>query len=207
MNILRKESAVMLRMLSKSWSNIEEFDANLENLETNPQFVQVAPPNEMTILITLSVTIKNVQGFVNLCFPSSSLEPLNDKLTTRMWTTSYRHTEEFKENLRQSLLLSKLNLSAILGKTEIYLNDFLNLEVGDVIRLDSFYDEPIDLEIEERPIFKVNVGKSKGFYSVKIVEKNKELLERLLVEESMKKKTKKPDSSEKDEDTEKTGDE
>lgn len=207
MNILRKESAVMLRMLSKSWSNIEEFDANLENLETNPQFVQVAPPNEMTILITLSVTIKNVQGFVNLCFPSSSLEPLNDKLTTRMWTTSYRHTEEFKENLKQSLLLSKLNLSAILGKTEIYLNDFLNLEVGDVIRLDSFYDEPIDLEIEERPIFKVNVGKSKGFYSVKIVEKNKELLERLLVEESMKKKTKKPDSSEKDEDTEKTGDE
>jgi len=135
------------------------------------------------------------------------LEPLNDKLTTRMWTTSYRHTEEFKENLRQSLLLSKLNLSAILGKTEIYLNDFLNLEVGDVIRLDSFYDEPIDLEIEERPIFKVNVGKSKGFYSVKIVEKNKELLERLLVEESMKKKTKKLDSSEKDEDTEKTGDE
>jgi flagellar motor switch protein FliM len=77
------------------------------------------------------------------------------------------------------------------------------MEVGDVIRLDSFYDEPIDLEIEERPIFKVNVGKSKGFYSVKIVEKNKELLERLLVEESMKKKTKNQDSSEKSETTEK----
>lgn len=107
-----------------------------------------------------------------------------------MWTTFYRHTEEFKENLRQTLLLSKLNLSVILGKTEIYLNDFLNLEVGDVIRLDSFYDEPIDLEIEERPIFKVNVGKSKGFYSVKIVDKNRELLERLLVEESMKKRQK-----------------
>jgi flagellar motor switch protein FliM len=119
-----------------------------------------------------------------------------------MWTTSYRHTEEFKENLRQTLLLSKLNLSAILGKAEIYLNDFLNLEVGDVIRLDSFYDEPIDLEIEERPIFKVKVGKSKGFYSVKIVDKNRELLERLLIEESIKKKVKNQDSSEQNETTE-----
>jgi flagellar motor switch protein FliM len=186
MNILKKESAVMLRMLARSWSNIEEFDINLENLETNPQFVQVAPSNEMTILITLSITIRNVQGFINLCFPSSTLEPLNDKLTTRMWTTTYRHTEEFRENLKQTLMLSKLNLSAILGKAVISLSDFFNLEIGDVIRLDSFYDEPIDLEIENHPIFKIKIGKSKGFYAGEIIQKNKELLEKLLVEESMR---------------------
>ncbi|PNR92493.1 flagellar motor switch protein FliM [Petrotoga sp. 9PWA.NaAc.5.4] len=196
MNILRKETAVILRTLSRSWMNIEEFEATLENLETNPQFVQVASSNEMTILITLSVTIKDVQGFVNLCFPSSTLEPLTDKLSTRMWTKVYKRQEITRENLKQILLLSKLKLTAILGRTTLTLNDILNMEVGDVIRTDSFFNEPIDIEIQGEKVFKAQIGKIKGFYSVKILKKDKELLEKILVEESIKDQLKKQEDTE-----------
>jgi len=185
MNIFRKECSVILRLLSRSWANVEEFDVILENLETNPQFVQIAPSNEMAILVTLSVTIRDIQGFVNLCYPSSTLEPLNDKLSTRMWARTYKYSQESKDFLKRTLLLSKLKMSAILGRTTVSLQDILDLEVGDVVRLDSFHDEPIELEIEGTKVFKAQIGKIKGFHGVKVVKKDEELLEKILIEKSI----------------------
>ncbi|BBE32152.1 flagellar motor switch protein FliM [Tepiditoga spiralis] len=188
-SILRKESNVMLRSLSKSWSIIADFDISLEKVETNPQFVQIAPPNEMIVLITLSITIKDTQGFINLCFPSSTLEPISDKLSTRMWQQVFKKSEMSHKNLENLLMLSKLKLSAVLGKSKLYLNDILNLSIGDVIRLDSFYEDPIDLNVQNTPIFKVKVGTNKGFYAVKIEEENEALLEKIIIEKNIKEAT------------------
>ena len=177
MNIFRKECSVILRLLSRSWANVEEFDVILENLETNPQFVQIAPSNEMAILVTLSVTTRDIQGFVNLCYPSSTLEPLNDKLSTRMWAepiNTLKNQRIFKKNFTAF----KTENVHILGRTTVSLQDILDLEVGDVVRLDSFHDEPIELEIEGTKVFKAQIGKIKGFHGVKVVKKDEELLEK-----------------------------
>lgn len=187
MSILRKESSVMLRSLSKAWANISEFDVQLDKVETNPQFVQIAPPNEMTVLITMSITVRDVQGFINICFPSSTLEPVSDKLNTRMWTQSYKYSEKSKEDLKKLIMLSEMSLSAVLGQTTLSLNDLLRVQTGDVLRLNSFYEDPINVEIQGTPVYKSNIGKHKGYYAVKIEEENKELLEKIMLEQSLHK--------------------
>lgn len=199
MSILRKESSVMLRSLSKAWSNISEFDVQLDKVETNPQFVQIAPPNEMTVLITMSITVRDVQGFINICFPSSTLEPVSDKLNTRMWTQSYKYSEKSKEDLKKLIMLSEMSLSAVLGKSVLSLNDLLRVQTGDVIRLDSFYEDPINVEIQGTPVYKSKIGKNKGYYAVKIEEENKELLEKIMLEQSLSKASKKDEAKDKEE--------
>lgn len=77
-------------------------------------------------------------------------------------------------------------MSAILGRTTVSLQDILDLEVGDVVRLDSFHDEPIELEIEGTKVFKAQIGKIKGFHGVKVVKKDEELLEKILIEKVFK---------------------
>ncbi len=76
-------------------------------------------------------------------------------------------------------------MSAILGRTTVSLQDILDLEVGDVVRLDSFHDEPIELEIEGTKVFKAQIGKIKGFHGVKVVKKDEELLEKILIEKKV----------------------
>ena len=185
MSILRKESSVMLRSLSKAWANISEFDVQLDKVETNPQFVQIAPPNEMTVLITMSITVRDVQGFINICFPSSTLEPVSDKLNTRMWTQSYKYSEKSKEDLKKLIMLSEMSLSAVLGQSTLSLNDLMRIQTGDVLRLNSFYEDPINVEIQGIPVYKSKIGKHKGYYAVKIEEENKELLEKIMLEHSL----------------------
>jgi flagellar motor switch protein FliM len=49
-------------------------DANpsLSKIETNAQFAQIISPNETIALITISVSIGELQGMMNCCIPSYS---------------------------------------------------------------------------------------------------------------------------------------
>lgn len=182
LSILRKEGLSMIKALSKAWTTIVPFDTILEKTEFNPQFVQIAAPNEMTVLITLSINFRDIQGFINVCWPSSLLEPINEKLTTRLWSPDRKTTQKQIEKLKNSVLMTKADVKAVLGETTIQLQDFLNIDVGDVIRLNSFNDEPINVTIQDTPVFKGMPGIYKGYYAVNIEKEDPDLLEKVMVE-------------------------
>ncbi|MBC7240081.1 MAG: flagellar motor switch protein FliM, partial [Chloroflexi bacterium] len=56
-----------LLALQEAWGHIVELRLKVEGLENNPQFVQVAPPNDMTAVVTIDTKIGEVEGMMNLC--------------------------------------------------------------------------------------------------------------------------------------------
>jgi len=87
-NIIRREVMRFLTLLRDAWVNVMEFIPEIEQIESNPQFVQIASQNEMTLLVTLEIVIGNVEGFMNVCFPSSLIEPYTEKLKNQMLFTN-----------------------------------------------------------------------------------------------------------------------
>src|SRR4030043_2414081 len=59
----------ILGNLREAWSNVIDLRPRLGNLETNPQFAQIVPPNDMVVLITLETKVGDVEGMPNLCIP------------------------------------------------------------------------------------------------------------------------------------------
>jgi flagellar motor switch protein FliM len=57
------------------------------------------------------------------------------------------------------------------------LSDLLYLEVGDVIRLDRYKDEELDVCIGNKPRFKGTAGKKRGKKAIKITQLIKDDLE------------------------------
>ncbi|ODN31249.1 flagellar motor switch protein FliM [Fervidobacterium thailandense] len=176
MGIIRKEIVNILTALSQAWSSIHPFIPVVESVETNPQFVQIVPSSEMVLAITFFVTFGKVEGYLSLCWPSSVIEPLGEKLTTQSWfkVKQKEITEEIVESLRENLSKTKVDVVAKLGTTVLTLGEILLLEVGDVIRLKEHYDEPITVEVNGRAKFLAKPGQYKGNYAVKIVEVVKE---------------------------------
>ncbi len=78
----------MISNLKYSWGNIINLKAGLQNIETNPQFAQIVPPDDMIALITLESGIGEVVGFINLCLPYITLEPVIKKLAAQYRFTS-----------------------------------------------------------------------------------------------------------------------
>ncbi len=84
---------IIVRVLSnlrESWSTVIDLRPRLGNIETNPQFAQIVPPNDMVVLITLETKVGDVEGMMNFCIPYITIEPIISKLSAQYWYSSIR---------------------------------------------------------------------------------------------------------------------
>ncbi|MDK2839321.1 MAG: flagellar motor switch protein FliM [Thermosipho sp. (in: thermotogales)] len=100
------------------------------------------------------------------------VEPIGEKLTTQSWFKTKQKivSEEDMKALRENLARTIVELSVAVGETNLTLWDILNLEVGDVIRLDTFKEDPLKIKLNGKDKFLGVPGVFKGKYAVKIVE-------------------------------------
>lgn len=151
----------ILNNLREAWANVIDLRPRLGNIETNPQFAQIVPPNDMVVLITFETKIGDVEGMTNFCIPYLTIEPIISKLSAQYWYSSVRKgiTQENFNVIKENLLEVDIDISAELGKTSISMQDALDLEEGDVVRLSGHkINSDIQLKIGKKAKFKCKPG-------------------------------------------------
>jgi flagellar motor switch protein FliM len=71
----------LMESMKNGWERIIDLIPKIAHTDTNPQFLNVVPPTEMTILITLEVKIGDVEGMINIDYPYFCLQGIMDKLS------------------------------------------------------------------------------------------------------------------------------
>ena len=124
-----------LGCLREAWSNLLDLRPRLGQIETNPQFMQIVSPCEMTVLVTLECKVGDVEGMLNVCMPYLSLEPVIKKMTAENW---YRNYTQKNENTK--MLIDKVDLSTIdctlraeIHNTICTLDEISKMDVGTVV--------------------------------------------------------------------------
>ena len=170
MAILQKVMVMLTQLLREPWKNVIDLNPTLVRMETNSQFAQVIAPNDMIAIVTLNVKIGDVEGFMNVCLPFFTLEDVMDKLNTKYWfsTMQEEHDEKYEEFLETMLRKVDVPVKAILGKSVISVADFMNLQVGDCIRLDSRVDSDMEVYVGNIKKFTALPGANKDAYAVRI---------------------------------------
>jgi len=178
-NLTEIETKIMSNLFEKGFENLQEAWANLIDIEpvltefeVNPQFIQMVSPNETVIVISLNSQIGDTSGMINICIPHVVLEPIMPKLSAHYWLASSK-----KERLpEESITLKKrignalLPLSAELGVTEISIQDFLQLAVGDVIELKQGIGRPLSIKVGEVPKYIGQPGKVGKKLAIQIID-------------------------------------
>ena len=172
LGILERIFTLIVDLLREPWKNVVDIRPRLERIETNPQFAQIISPSEMIAIITINVTIGTVEGLMNVCLPFMTLEDIMDKLNTKYWFSTMQSKDEESYNEFIELAISKalIPVKALLGKSSISVMDFVNLQIGDVIRLDSHMNEELDVYVGNIVKFKALPGSGAENYAVKITE-------------------------------------
>ena len=146
---------------------IEDLEATLEpilrveitdiELETNPEFMQITAASEIVILLAFEVNSANASGLVSLCYPFFTLESILPRLGQQSYVRTNRMNQE--ELLRQNnLRLQKTNvpIRAELARGMATFRSLQDLQVGDVLTMDTEIDQPTVLYVNDEPKF---VGK------------------------------------------------
>ena len=172
--LLERMLRQFLPLITESWEKIVNVSTSLDRIETSPQFAQIVGAGETVAIITLSVSIGNVTGLVNICLPHLALEPVNKMLQTKFMyqtgSTERMHSAAVAEDIRERLERTPLKLTAVFNQTSTTVRDILNLQVNDIIMLDHLLSEPLTLNVAHLPKFKCDLGVKENKYSVKISE-------------------------------------
>ena len=170
MTIINRIIVMMTTLLREPWKNVLDVSPVLTRVETNPQFAQVIAPNDMIAIVTLNMRIGEVEGFVNICLPFFTLEDVMDKLNTKFWfsTMQENRDEHYAEYIESMLHKVDVPVRAVLGKSTITVSDFVNLQVGDCIRLDTRVDSDMDIYVGNIRKFTALPGANRDSYAVRI---------------------------------------
>ncbi|KGR86423.1 flagellar motor switch protein FliM [Lysinibacillus odysseyi] len=178
-NLTEIETKIMTNLFERSfdnlreaWENIVEIDPMLIELEVNPQFLQMISPNETVVVISLNTIIGETTGMINICLPHVVLEPIVPNLSVRYWMQS--NTKEMSpeqvEMLESRVKQASLPVVAELGTTSISIEDFLMMNIGDVIELDQKIADPLILKVGTLPKFTVQPGKLNKKMAVQVID-------------------------------------
>lgn len=149
-------------------------EPRLEVIETNPQFTQIVPPNDMVVIVTLQTKIGQTEGLINICIPYLVLEPIMSKLTTTFWVSSASTRQSLPEHintLQRKLERTFIPMIVELGGSTITVQELLGLNVGDVLQLDTKIEEDLLLRIGQREKFKCKPGLAGSKVAIQITEK------------------------------------
>lgn len=162
------EEAIVTRVINKAleclqdaWKQVVSIDPHMDVIETNPQFTQIVPPNDMVVIITLQAKIGDAEGLLNLCIPYLVLEPIMSKLTTTFWVASAVAKKESNEGsvfLQKKLVKALVPITAELGRITITVAEMLGLAVGDVLQLETKVNDELSVLIGHQEKFKCKPG-------------------------------------------------
>ena len=171
-SVLERIFSILVDMLREPWENVIEIYPRLERIETNSQFAQITSPSEMIAIVTINIAIGNVEGLMNICLPFITLEDIMDKLNTKYWfsTMQSKDEETYNEFIESAIHRAQIPLKAILGRSSISVMDFINLQVGDIVRLDSHIDDELNIYVGNIVKFKALPGSNAENYAVKVTE-------------------------------------
>ena len=146
--------------LSKNWESITDFECTVDKFESNPEFVQIVPSSAPVVVVSMEVKIHGNSTLINICYPHTWISSIvsTPEVQGKILFGSREYNEEERNIVKQNLKNTNVNLRAILGKSEITVNDFVNLRKGDVIKLDSRIDSQLPLYIENRQLSYATIG-------------------------------------------------
>lgn len=159
-----------LSALSEAWASIKQLEFRIGATESNPQLVQIVPPNEVVVVIAFELKLGNRAGTMNLCIPYNVIEPVMESLSAQSWfnTSKAAGREAVQQKVTGSLSRAGLTVTGVLAETTISLDDLKNLAVGDIILTDKAVSDPLVLAVEGEKKFLCSVGRFKQNRAVQI---------------------------------------
>lgn len=169
MAIIERVFVNCVNLLKEPWRNVVPIEPKLERIETNTQFAQIISPGETIAIVTINIKIGDVEGLMNVCLPYVTLEPIMDKLNTKYWFASLiEHDEGYAEAMEMMLEKAEIPMSVLLGNSSISVNDFVNLQKGDIIKINTKIDDELDVYVGNIRKFKALPGTASDKYAVRV---------------------------------------
>ncbi|HWB18785.1 MAG TPA: flagellar motor switch protein FliM [Phycisphaerales bacterium] len=156
--------------LTEAWEGVKKIEFKLGEMESNPQIVQIVPPNEVVVVIGFEIKMTNRAGTMNLCIPFNVIEPLIEALSAQSWFSAGKHRDgdHWDSVIANRLNDAVLEVAGVLAETTMTMSELRGLEVGDLIVTEKAAAASVVLTAEGKPKFLADIGQYRGQRALRV---------------------------------------
>ncbi len=151
----------MVNLMKNVWFDQVDMSPRLIKMETNSRILQGISADENVVIIVMNFMINETQGKLNICIPAETVEMLLNRKAqeNKKIRKSDQHlASQRRDEIIKEVSKSDLEITGVLGSTEILLKELMDLSVGDIIVLKKPVGTMIDLVVEDTVWFKGDIG-------------------------------------------------
>jgi len=153
----------------EAWATVARLDIEYLNSEINPHFANIVSPTEIVVVTSFHIELDGGGGDVHLTMPYSMIEPLREQLDAGVASDRVEHDERWALALKEEIEDAEVELTTVLGRGRITMQQLLDMKPGDVFPCD--FTGRATVMAEEIPIFRGSFGVSHGQQAVQIEER------------------------------------
>jgi len=155
--------------LKEAWSHVARLDIEYLNSEINPHFANIVSPTEIVVITSFHIELDGGGGDVHITMPYAMIEPMRELLDAGVASDRVEHDERWVTALKEEIEDAEVELSTMLGRSRVTMQQLLDMKVGDIIPCD--FAGKATVFAEDVPIFRGAFGVSHGQQAVQIEER------------------------------------
>ena len=167
-SLIGKVVNLAIEVFNEAWAPVHPVEFQYQRSEFNPFAVTIAPPSDVVVVVSIEVEFEQECTTLSMCIPYSTLEPIKSKLSTTVQSTRLEVDNVLARRIQSNIQQTTCAVSVQLARGTVKLGDFLNLNIGDILHLETDPTEEARIMVEGTPKLYGHVGSFKGHRAVRV---------------------------------------
>lgn len=178
-NLTEIEAAIIYNLmknlmtpLKEAWGQAYNITPMVEKFFTTTKLINMTRLNDTIIMIEIRLVVGQQSGNMKFCIPYETIKGIINKIDIKSWlfTEVEPNSPEKVQKIEEKVELSKVDVHVVLGETKLRLSDIKDLQVGDVITLNTNIKSELPIFIDGVKRYKARPGKKNNKMAIKITE-------------------------------------
>ena len=164
----------VMQDLKKAWQTIDNMEFEVERFEPDIDFAQITSQSESVLLISFEILIGEQSYLMNICYATFAFDNILARLSSQK-LSSIRAVKHYgktaREVVSQNLSAVTLPIKVELGTTKLSVKEIMEMEIGDIIRLDTKLSDDQKVRTGKHVLFLGRIGVSNNKKAIKVTKK------------------------------------
>lgn len=168
--LIGKVVMMALETLKDAWMPIHPVDFVYVRSEFNPLAIAIVPPTDVVIIVTIEIELEQESTTLTICTPYSTIEPIRSKLNTGFQSNRLEVDSNVIKRMENNIKKTDVEVAVELARGTITPRRILELDVGDVIQLETSPTEEAIVRVSDVPKFRGFVGSYRGSKAIRLTQ-------------------------------------
>ena len=165
--VLRRLLCILTEAMQTAWEPIIPIQPEVLRFELDARMATIAPPSDVAIVSAFELK-GGIEGRLQLVIPYATVEPAKGRLAQPR-RLSQRADERFTESLVHEVGQVTVDVRGVFGRTSVPFSRFLDIQVGDVLTLDTSENGTLPVMVEGREKMRATPSVSSGSMALVVV--------------------------------------